>query len=130
MAERPLSPHFTVYRWGYTMTLSILHRATGVALSVVLIGFVLWLIGLSRGESAYAALLPLMQSVPVRVLIVLAVIALIYHFCNGLRHLAWDLGFGFERREARGSGLIVVVATVIASAVCAYFVLRAGAGSP
>ena len=56
MAERPLSPHITVYRWAYTMTLSILHRVTGVALALALLGLVAWLVSASLGADAYAAM--------------------------------------------------------------------------
>src|ERR1700689_1428948 len=129
MAERPLSPHITVYRWAYTMTLSILHRVTGVALAVALIGLVAWLVAASRGADAYAALLPLLTGVPGKLLIALAVAALIYHFCNGLRHLAWDLGFGFERADARRSALLVIAVTLIGAALCLYFIFRPGAGA-
>jgi succinate dehydrogenase / fumarate reductase, cytochrome b subunit len=129
MAERPLSPHITVYRWAYTMTLSILHRVTGVALAVTLLGLVVWLVGASIGADAYAALLPLLISLPSKMLIALAVAALIFHFCNGLRHLAWDLGWGFERADARRSAALVVVATLIAAALCIYFIFRPGQGA-
>jgi len=129
MAERPLSPHLTVYRWGYTMTLSILHRLTGVALAASLLGLVVWLVSASRGAEAYAAVLPLVLSVPARLLIALALTALIFHFCNGLRHLAWDLGWGYERADARRSAALVVAVTVIVAAVCIYLIFRPGAGA-
>ncbi len=129
MAERPLSPHLTVYRWAYTMTLSILHRMTGVALAVALVGFVLWLVSASLGADAYAAMLPLLIGIPGKMLMALAVAALIYHFCNGLRHLAWDLGWGYERADARRSAVLVVAATVIAAAVCIYFIFGRSAGA-
>jgi succinate dehydrogenase / fumarate reductase, cytochrome b subunit len=129
MAERPLSPHITVYRWAYTMTLSILHRVTGVALALALLGLVAWLASASMGADAYAALVPLLGSLPGRLLGALAVAALIYHFCNGLRHLAWDMGWGFERADARRSAVLVVAATLIGAAICIYFIFghRAGA---
>jgi succinate dehydrogenase / fumarate reductase cytochrome b subunit len=129
MAERPLSPHLTVYRWAYTMTLSILHRTTGVALAVALLGFVAWLVGASLGADAYAAMLPLLTCLPGKLLMTLAVVALIYHFCNGLRHLAWDLGWGYERADARRSATLVVAATVIAAAFCIYFIFSRSAGA-
>jgi succinate dehydrogenase / fumarate reductase, cytochrome b subunit len=124
MAERPLSPHITVYRWAYTMTLSILHRVTGVALAVALIGLVAWLVAASMGADSYAALLPLLTGVPGKLVIALAVAALIYHCCNGLRHLAWDLGFGFERADARRSALLVIAVTLIGALLCLYFIFR------
>jgi len=127
MAERPLSPHLTVYRWAYTMTLSVLHRVTGVALAASLLGLVVWLVGASLGADAYAALLPLVISLPAKLLLSLAVTALIYHFCNGLRHLAWDLGWGYERADARRSAALVVALTVIGAALCIYLMFRPGA---
>jgi succinate dehydrogenase / fumarate reductase cytochrome b subunit len=128
MAERPLSPHLTVYRWAYTMTLSILHRLSGVALAVTLLGFVLWLVGASLGADTYAAILPLLICKPCKLVLSLAVAALIFHLCNGLRHLAWDMGWGFERADARRSAALVALATLIGTAVCCYFIFRPGAG--
>jgi succinate dehydrogenase / fumarate reductase cytochrome b subunit len=126
MPERPLSPHLTVYRWAYTMTLSILHRATGIALSLALIGLVLWLVAIGLGPARYTAWVPWLTSWPAMVIFALAIIALVFHFCNGLRHLAWDLGWGYERRAARSSAWVVICATVVASAVCLYFLIRHG----
>ncbi len=113
MTERPLSPHLDVYRWGYTMSLSILHRLTGMALAVTLIGFVGWLFALSQGRDVYDGVAPLLNSLPARLVVALALLALIYHFFAGLRHLAWDLGLGFERAQARRSALLVLAATLL-----------------
>jgi succinate dehydrogenase / fumarate reductase cytochrome b subunit len=126
MAERPLSPHVFHYKWAYTMTLSILHRASGIVLSLGLIGLVAWLVSISLGDGPYAALQSVYLSWPLQVLIAIAIVALVYHFCNGLRHLAWDLGWGFERHVARRSGAVVVVATLIVSALCLFFLFRHG----
>ena len=132
MAERPLSPFTRMfgesgYRWAYTMTLSILHRATGIALVFTLLGLVVWLIGASFGERSYRAFLPLFTGLPAKSVISLAIIALLYHFCNGLRHLAWDMGWGFERAAARRSALLVVVLTAIGSALCIFSLFYGGA---
>jgi succinate dehydrogenase / fumarate reductase cytochrome b subunit len=70
---------------------------------------------------------PLLICVPCKLVLALAVAALIYHLCNGLRHLAWDMGWGFERADARRSAALVVVATVIGAALCCYFIFRPGA---
>ena len=121
MAERPLSPHLSIYRFGYTMSLSILHRITGVALSVALIAGVAWLLGAAGGEESYRRTLTVLAAWPFKLAFGLALLALVYHFCNGLRHLAWDAGWGFERPAAKRSALIVIVATVILAAVCLYF---------
>jgi succinate dehydrogenase / fumarate reductase cytochrome b subunit len=129
MAERPLSP-FWVYRWAYTNALSILHRVTGVGLAFALLGLVIWLIGASVSADSYAALLPLYASIPAKIVTSLAVIGLIYHFCNGLRHLAWDIGWGFERAAARRSAALVVAVTLIGSGLCIYGIFARGAGLP
>jgi succinate dehydrogenase / fumarate reductase cytochrome b subunit len=120
MAERPLSPHLGIYRFGYTMSLSILHRTTGVALSVALIAGIAWLMGAASGAEAYARTLVVLGSWPFRIAFALALIALVYHFCNGLRHLAWDAGWGFERAAARRSARIVIVAAVLLAALGLY----------
>ena len=99
MPERPLSPHVTVYKWGYTMTLSILHRLSGIALFVALIGAVYWLVAAAAGAAAYASAMGLLASLPFKTLIAIALLALCYHFCNGLRHLAWDLGSASSARR-------------------------------
>lgn len=127
MAERPLSPHVTVYRWAYTMTLSILHRITGIALFLALIGLIAWLTAAAMGAGAYACAMTIMGSLPAELLIVLALLALCFHFCNGLRHLAWDMGWGFERAQARRSAVVVIVVSVLAAAAVLYLLLRAGA---
>ena len=95
-----------------------------------MLGLVLWLVAASLGAPAYDALLPLLTSVPAKILNSLAVLALIYHFGNGLRHLAWDIGLGFERGQARGSAAVVISATVLLTALCVYFVFRHGAVAP
>lgn len=121
MAERPLSPHIGVYRWAYTMTLSILHRATGIALAVSLIGFVAWLVAASLGADSYATIQPLVSSWTFRVIATLAAIALLYHCCNGVRHLFWDIGKGFERSQARSSAIAVIAVAAVAALVVIYF---------
>jgi succinate dehydrogenase / fumarate reductase cytochrome b subunit len=128
MHERPLSPHLGIYRFMYTMTLSILHRISGIALSFALIGFVYWLMAAASGAEAYASAMSVLGSGLFKCLIAVALLALTYHFFNGLRHLAWDLGFGFERVQARRSGVLVVVVTLLAAVVLIYALIRAGSG--
>ena len=128
MPERPLSPYW-VYKFGYTMTLSILHRLAGMLLAVALVGLTAWLVSVSLGRDAYEAASVVWSSWPWKVVVALAAIALVYHFCNGVRHLFWDLGVGFERAAARRSAALVVTVAVLASAVCLYFLFR-GAVSP
>ena len=128
MANRPLSPHLTIYRFAYTMALSIAHRITGVALSVGVIVLVLWLAALACGEQTYGAYLGFAGSWPFRLLLALWVVAFVYHFCNGIRHLFWDAGKGLERAQARRSARIVVVAAVVVSALLLFALFRGTAG--
>ncbi|HEY3809438.1 MAG TPA: succinate dehydrogenase, cytochrome b556 subunit [Steroidobacteraceae bacterium] len=129
MPDRPLSPHVTVYKWGYTMTLSILHRISGITLSFALIGFVYWLMAAASGAEAYASAMSVLGSGLFKCLIAIALLALTYHFFNGLRHLGWDLGVGFERVQARRSAVVVVVVTLLAAVILIYALFRAGGGS-
>ncbi|HXN10528.1 MAG TPA: succinate dehydrogenase, cytochrome b556 subunit [Steroidobacteraceae bacterium] len=129
MPERPLSPHLQVYRFGYTMSLSILHRIAGLALGFALIGLTGWLMAAAGGPDTYAQAVRLLNAWPSRVLCALALIALCYHFCNGLRHLAWDLGLGFERREARRSAALMLIVAGAAALACVVALLH-GAARP
>src|SRR6187402_2650887 len=106
MNQRPLSPHLGVYKFMYTMALSILHRITGIALSVGFLVFAWWLMALAQGPQAYADAVEVLRTGFFKLLLGGWALAFIYHFCNGLRHLAWDAGAGLERRQARLSGAV------------------------
>ena len=93
----------------YTMTLSILHRASGLLLSACGLLFVGWLVAAALGPDAYAGVTAVFASFPVRIVLALGLAAFWYHLFAGLRHLAWDAGFGFEKRTARRSGRVVVL---------------------
>lgn len=114
---RPLSPHLSVYRWSITMTLSILHRATGAALSIGLVVFALWLISAASGAAAYREFSGLLQSAPGRLLLIAWSFAFFFHLSNGVRHLFWDAGSGFEKHQANASGWFVVGLTVVLTLV-------------
>lgn len=115
--HRPLSPHLQVYRPQWTSVLSILHRTTGVLLSIGTVLMVVWLVALAQGEQAYHGMLEFM-SAPIMVLILIAwTLALFYHLFNGIRHLLWDTGAMLDLKPARTSGWIVVAATLGATAI-------------
>ena len=98
---RPLSPHLQVYKPQLTSTLSILHRATGIAMAVGFILFVIWLADMAVGPDAYAALLGWLDSTIGRVLLIGWSWAFFYHLANGIRHLVWDgPGKGFNPKVA------------------------------
>lgn len=111
--NRPLSPHLQVYRPQLTSVLSILHRITGIALALGTLLLVYWLVALSVGPQAYAAAEGFAGSILGRLLIFGWSLALFYHLCNGIRHLFWDAGLGFELQTAYRSGWAVVVASLV-----------------
>ena len=89
--SRPLSPHLQVYRWQITMTMSILHRASGVVLTVGAFGLAWWLLALAAGGEQYAHASALVASPVGLVLLFGFSLSLVYHLLNGLRHLMWDM---------------------------------------
>ncbi|MGB5132425.1 MAG: succinate dehydrogenase, cytochrome b556 subunit [Steroidobacteraceae bacterium] len=113
--NRPLSPHLQVYRLALGTVLSGLHRIMGVALSASSLLLVAWLAAVARGPEAYAIATRLYASLPVRLLLIGAIVAFWYHLFAGLRHLSWDAGLGFEKSTARKSGLAVVALALLAS---------------
>jgi succinate dehydrogenase / fumarate reductase, cytochrome b subunit len=115
--NRPLSPHLGVYKFMYTMSLSILHRITGVAATVGFLGFVWWLMALATGPESYARAMHLLSTPLARLVLVGFTFSFVYHFCNGIRHLVWDTGRGLERVQARRSGLAVVIAAALLTAL-------------
>jgi succinate dehydrogenase / fumarate reductase cytochrome b subunit len=110
--ERPLSPHLQIYRWQITMTLSILHRATGMWLAFGTLLLARWLLALASGPEAYAPVQEWNASWLGRLFLFSWTWALFYHLCNGIRHLAWDAGLGFEIPNVYRSGWAVVIASV------------------
>ena len=114
---RPLSPHLTVYRWPITMVLSILHRVTGITMSVGLVFFAAWLVQAASGPESYATFALLMTTIPGRLLLAAISFAFFIHVANGVRHLVWDVGYGFERRQANLSAWMVVACAVVATAL-------------
>jgi succinate dehydrogenase / fumarate reductase, cytochrome b subunit len=124
---RPLSPHLQVYRPMYTMVLSILHRATGLGLAVGLLLLAWWLLALASGPVAYARFGALLGSPPGLLVLAGLVLSFWYHFCNGLRHLNWDMGRGFEKASARRSGALVVIASLCLAAATLFALLHVGA---
>ncbi len=100
----------------YTMVLSILHRATGLFLSFGSLILVGWLAAAALGQGAYARFAACAGSLPVRLIIAASLAAACYHLFAGLRHLAWDAGYGFEKRAARASGALALLAATSAFA--------------
>ena len=116
-AKRPLSPHLQVYRPQLTSVLSILHRITGLALASGTLLLVWWLVAAAVGPEAYATASGFIGSWLGLFMLLGWSAALFYHLANGIRHLVWDAGFGFELETVYRSGWAVVIATVALTAL-------------
>src|SRR5437762_3221535 len=114
---RPLSPHLQVYRWQLPMTLSILHRATGVALSVGTILLVWWLGAASDGPEPFAGVQRFLGSGIGLVLLFGWTVSLFYHLCNGIRHLVWDTGRALDLPSVYAGGWAVLAGTAVLTIV-------------
>ncbi|MGE5624816.1 MAG: succinate dehydrogenase, cytochrome b556 subunit [Bacillota bacterium] len=124
--NRPLSPHLGIYRWQITMTMSILHRATGVALAVGTLALVYWLVAAGMGPGAYADAQTLFGTWIGQVLLWGWTFSLFYHLCNGIRHLAWDAGWGFEIKTLYQTGYTVWVAALLLTGITLYMAYAGG----
>ena len=113
--ERPLSPHLTIYRWPVTMMTSITHRATGMALSVGAVILAWWLVSISNGPEGWQSFHAVMDTIPGLVVLFGITWSLCYHFFSGLRHLAWDLGYGFNKKIAERNSVIVFALSFLAA---------------
>lgn len=115
LAPRPLSPHIMIWRWHITMLGSILHRASGMALYVGALILTAWAVALASGPSGYQDFQILLGS-PLGKLVLFGItLAAFYHLANGLRHLAWDSGLGFNPRTANLTGWAVIAFAVVAT---------------
>jgi succinate dehydrogenase / fumarate reductase cytochrome b subunit len=129
-SERPLSPHLQIYRPQVTSVLSILHRVTGLALGIGLVLLVYWLAAAAAGEAAFAGVQAFLASWLGRLLLLGWSFAVFFHLANGVRHLVWDTGRGFELKTAALTGWLVVAAAVLLTFVAwvaGYWVRGGGA---
>jgi succinate dehydrogenase / fumarate reductase cytochrome b subunit len=125
--NRPLSPHLQVYRWQVTSVLSILHRFTGVALVFGALLLAYWLTAAAYGPDAFARAQAFMGSWFGRLILFGMTFALFYHLANGVRHLAWDIGWGFELATLHRTGIVVVIVAGVLT-VLAWIAAYAAAG--
>ena len=112
-SNNPLSPHLQIYRWQISSLLSIAHRISGVINLVALILIFFWLIVLSFGETNYELFLLTINSFFGKFILIGFTWSMIFHLLSGIRHLAWDLGYGFEIKTANISGIIVIIFSLV-----------------
>ena len=111
-SKNPLSPHLQIYRWQISSLLSITHRISGIINLLALILIFFWLIFLSLGESNYELFLLAINSFFGKFILIGFTWSMCFHILSGIRHLAWDLGYGFEIKTANISGIIVVISSL------------------
>ncbi len=117
---RPLSPFTTIWRWHITMVTSILHRLSGIALYGGAFVFVAWLVAAAMGQTVYGRFSALMGTIPGLVVLFGLTLALCFHLLNGVRHLVWDTGAGYEKATAdRSAWLVLVLALLLTVAIWA-----------
>lgn len=114
--QRPLSPHLQVYKWPLAMAISILHRITGVALAIGAVLLVVVLISVAAGPTSYEVMRGYITSSLGQIFLFLWTVALFLHLFNGIRHLVWDAGYGFEKSTTKNSGILVFLATIVLTA--------------
>ncbi len=108
--NRPLSPHLQIYRLPLTAITSISHRITGALLAVGALVLVYWLAALAGGRESFAAAQGFVGNWFIQLLMFVWTYLLFYHLCNGVRHLVWDAGYGFELETAKKTGVVAIVA--------------------
>ena len=121
---RPLSPHLQIYRWQISNTLSILHRLTGVVLAIGFAVLAAWLMALASGADAYATVMWLLKGPLGMLLLTGWTAAFFFHFFNGIRHLFWDAGLGFEKHHSRLTGWLSLAGTVVLTAVVIIWIYK------
>ncbi len=123
--DRPLSPHLAIYRWKISNTLSIVHRMTGVALSFGAFALVGWLVSIAAGYDTYSVVNDLFGSIIGSLALFGWTFCFFYHLCNGIRHMSWDVGRGFDRVRARQSGMLVLAIAFILT-IGLWIIVRVG----
>ena len=116
-SKNPLSPHLQIYRWHISSLLSITHRISGIINLLGLILIFFWVLVLSLGESNYELFLLLINSFFGKFFLIGLTWSMSFHILSGIRHLTWDLGYGFEIKTANISGLIVIISSLVLTVI-------------
>ena len=116
-SKNPLSPHIQIYRWHISSLLSITHRIAGVVNLISLILIFFWLVVLSFSENNYELFLILINSFFGKFILIGFTWSMIFHVLSGIRHLFWDLGYGFEIKTANISGAVVIISSLVSTII-------------
>ena len=110
--KNPLSPHLQIYRWHLSMILSITHRIIGIVNSIAIILICLWTSSLLFGEENYEIIKILFQSFFGKLLIISLSWSFSFHMLSEIRHLIWDLGYGFDLKISKITGVITIIGSL------------------
>ena len=115
--QNPISPHLQIYRWHISSLLSITHRIAGVVNLLALILMFFWILTFSFGENNYELLLLTINSFFGKFILIGFTWSMSFHIFSGIRHLAWDMGYGFEIKTANISGILVVLSSLVTTII-------------
>ena len=131
MAQRPISPHLSVYRMTrYTLATSIFNRLTGVGLSLGLPLLVYWLTAVAGGAAAQVRAQHLLAHPLMKLVYAALIVAYCYHLVAGIRHLVWDTGRGLERAQSHRSAWLVVAVSLALMLLVGWCAFAAGSRAP
>ena len=111
--QNPISPHLQIYRWHISSLLSITHRITGVINLLAIILMFFWILTLSFSENNYELFLKVTNSFFGKFILIGFTWSMCFHLLSGVRHLIWDMGYGFEIKTANASGILVIILSLV-----------------
>jgi len=115
--QNPISPHLQIYRWHVSSLLSITHRITGVVNLLALILMFFWILTFSFSENNYELFLLTINSFFGKFILIGFTWSMSFHIFSGIRHLAWDMGYGFEIKTANISGILVILSSLVTTII-------------
>ena len=115
--QNPISPHLQIYKWHISSLLSITHRITGVINLLAIILMFFWILTLSFSENNYELFLKVTNSFFGKFILIGFVWSMSFHIFSGIRHLAWDMGYGFEIKTANITGILVILSSLVATII-------------
>ena len=122
--KQPLSPHLSIYRWQVTNTLSTLHRLSGLLLFLAALDFAVWLGSIALGSDSYNYVKGIYSSNLLLLIWLLVSLSFFYHLFNGIRHLSWDIGKGFEESQVKWTGAFVFLFSMMVTGLFWYLLLE------
>ena len=115
--QNPISPHLQIYRWHISSLLSITHRITGVVNLLALILMFVWVLAFSFNENNYELFLLTANSFFGKFILIGFTWSMSFHVFSGIRHLVWDMGYGFKIKTANISGVLVILSSLVATII-------------